>query len=115
MITIETLKNFGANTEDGLGRCFNNEEFYLKLVKTVPAEPNFDQLAAAVESGDMKRAFEHAHALKGVLANLSLTPILNPANEITEHLRAEEDIDYKPLLEEIISKRDELKALCEEV
>ena len=114
MLTIDALKNFGANTEEALGRCFNNEEFYLKLVKTVPAEPNFDQLVLLIENGDLKRAFEHAHALKGVLANLSLTPIYDPANEITERLRGEENIDYKPLLEKMITKRDELKTLCEE-
>ena len=94
-----------------MGRCFGNEEFYLKLVKTVPSEPNFDKLAAAIESDDLKNAFEHAHALKGVLANLSLTPILNPASELTEHLRAEERMDYKPLVDEIMKKRDELKNL----
>ena len=114
MLTIDALKEFGANTEEGMGRCFGNEEFYLKLVKTVPGEPNFGQLEAAIESGDLKKAFEHAHALKGVLANLSLTPISEPASEITEHLRAEEMIDYKPLLDEIIAKRDELKAICED-
>lgn len=114
MLTMDALKNFGANTDEALGRCFNNEEFYLKLVKTVPSEPNFDQLGLAIKSGDLKEAFEHAHALKGVLANLSLTPIYDPANEITERLRAEENIDYKPILDKMMAKRDELKALCEE-
>ena len=54
MITIDALKEFGANTDEGMGRCFGNADFYLKLVKTVPAEPNFDQLIAAIESGDLK-------------------------------------------------------------
>ena len=34
MITVEKLKQFGANTSEGLERCLNNEAFYLKLVVT---------------------------------------------------------------------------------
>ena len=114
MLTIDALNKFGANTQEGMGRCFGNEEFYLKLVKTVPAEPNFDNLSEALKSGDMDKAFEHAHALKGVLANLSLTPIYTPVAEITEKLRAGEKADYDTLLKEVLNKRDELKAICEE-
>lgn len=113
MLSIDALKKFGADTDEGLGRCFNNEEFYLKLVKTVPAEPNFGQLEDAIKKGDLQAAFEYAHALKGVLANLSLNPISKPASEITEHLRAKDEMDYGPLLAEIFKQRDELKKICE--
>ena len=36
MITVDNLKKFGANTEEGIARCMGNEQFYLKLVATVP-------------------------------------------------------------------------------
>ncbi len=114
MLTIDALKEFGANTDEGMKRCFGKEEFYLRLVKTVPNEPAFEQLSTAIDEGDLKKAFEHAHALKGVLANLSLSPLSEPMSEMTEHLRAGEQMDYKPFLDTIISKRDELKAMCEE-
>ena len=32
MITIEALKNAGADVETGLARCMNKEDFYLKLI-----------------------------------------------------------------------------------
>ena len=32
MITIDKLQQFGADTREGLGRCMNNEAFYLRLV-----------------------------------------------------------------------------------
>ena len=35
MLTIEELKKLGADTDDGLQRCMNDEGFYLGLVKTV--------------------------------------------------------------------------------
>ena len=113
MLTIAALQEFGADTAEGLGRCFGNEEFYLNLVRTVPAEQKFDELAKAVEEGDLDAAFEYAHALKGVLTNLSLTPVSEPAIEITELLRARKQMDYKPLVDRLLEKRDVLKTLCE--
>ena len=32
MLTMDALRRFGANTEEGLGRCLNDEGFYLELV-----------------------------------------------------------------------------------
>ena len=113
MLTIEALSEFGANTDEGLGRCFDNEEFYLKLVCAVPDEKSFDALKTALEENDYKAAFEAAHALKGVLSNLSLTSLVTPTSEITENLRMHKEMDYGPLLEQLLSKRDELKKLCE--
>lgn len=114
MLTIETLNAFGANTDEGLGRCFDNEEFYLKLVKSVPDEKSFDTLKNAMDAGDRDAAFEAAHALKGVLSNLSLTSMVEPAVEITENLRAGNDIDYAPLMDRLFKKKEELRAMCEE-
>ena len=114
MLTIEALNAFGADTDEGLGRCFDNEEFYLKLVKVVPDEKSFDALKEALDNGNLAAGFEAAHALKGVLANLSLTALVEPASEITEHLRAGEQMDYAPLMEKLMAKREELRKLCEE-
>ena len=47
-----------------------------------------EKLGAALEAGDVKPAFEAAHSLKGVYANLSLTPVFDPMAELTEILRA---------------------------
>ena len=111
MLTLEALKNFGANTEEGLGRCMGNEALYIRLVGMLANESNFDRLKEAVDAGDLKTAFEAAHALKGVLGNLSLTSIFEPASELTELLRAEKDADYTAYVDEILKKRDELFAL----
>ena len=114
MLTIEQLKEFGANTAEGLERCMNNEAFYLRLVGMAAADANFERLPEAIASGDLGGALEAAHALKGVLANLSLTPILTPAVEITEMLRGRQQADYAPLLEEIRAQREALQALIAE-
>ncbi|SNU07792.1 Hpt domain-containing protein [Lachnospiraceae bacterium] len=111
MITIDALKSFGVDTDEGLTRCMNNEALYLRLVSTVAGEPSFDKLSDAIEAGDLDAAFEAAHALKGVLGNLSITPMYEKAAEITELLRAREDIDYKPLIQDLLQKRDVLGAM----
>lgn len=110
-MTIEQLKAFGANTDEGVSRCVDNEEFYLMMVGKAMEDKNFDKLKEAIDAGDKKSAFEAAHALKGTLGNLSLDPILNPVKEITELLRANTDMDYTSLVDEIMKKKGELEAL----
>ena len=62
-MTIDALRACGVNVEEGLGRCMNNEAFYLRLTGMALADGNFDKLAQAVEKGNYKEAFEAAHAL----------------------------------------------------
>ena len=45
------------------------------------------------------------------MANLALTPILKPVQEITELLRSRTETDYAPLLNEIRTRRESLTAL----
>ena len=113
MLTIDRLQSFGADTNDGLSRCLNNEEMYLRLVDMALHDANFDRLASAVEADDRKAAFEAVHAIKGTMANLSLTPLFQAASEMTELLRAEQDADYPALLSQLLQKRAELLALQE--
>ena len=111
MLTIDSLKQFGADTDDGLARCMGNEGFYFKLIGKVMEDKNFQTLEEAVAVKDLDKAFEAAHSLKGVLGNLALTPIYEPVYEITELLRARQDIDYSGYLKKISDKRAELAEL----
>jgi len=111
MLTIESLRGFGANVDEGLARCMKNESFYLRMVKMACADGNFEKLSQAVEENDLQAAFEAAHALKGVLANLALTPIAAPVSALTELLRAKTPGDYREDVRNILALRDELKAL----
>ena len=114
MLTIETLQAFGADTQEGLARCCNSEALYLRLVRMLPADDNFDALHEAVQAGDLDSAFSAAHALKGILGNLSLTPMFALSSKITELLRVHEDADYPALVAELLSQRNALQALCAE-
>ncbi len=111
MLTVDGLRAFGADTGEGLGRCMNNEAFYLRLVNMALDDQNFSRLEEALKNGDVKAAFEAAHALKGVLANLSLTPLYAPAAEMTEILRAGTDAGCGSLLERLLAQREALAAM----
>lgn len=111
MLTIESLRLFGANVDEGLQRCMNNEPFYLRMVRLACADGNFEKLSRAVEQNDLTAGFEAAHALKGVLANLALTPILKSVSELTELLRAGTPGDYRENVREILAQLEKLKAL----
>lgn len=113
MLTIDAMKDFGCNTAEALGRCMNNEQFYFRLLKMSVNDQNFDKLRDAVNAHDLKASFEAAHALKGSLGNLALTPLFNVASEMTELLRSGTDMDYKPMLDKLLGLRDQLKAIVE--
>lgn len=111
MLTVEALKNLGINTDEGLNRCLNNEAFYLRLVAKCMQDEHFDLLEEAVGQKRLKDAFEHAHSLKGVVGNLSLTTLYEPIAAITELLRAGTNTDYSGYLEKIRTARNAIVAL----
>ena len=101
MLTVQKLRDFGANVDEGMKRCMGREDFYLRLIRMARSDGNMAKLHEAMDKNDLEAGFEAAHALKGVLANLALTPVLAPVSEITELLRARTEMDYQPLLSQI--------------
>ena len=47
MLTIEKLREFGANVDEGMSRCMNNETFYLHLVNMALQDGGFERLRQA--------------------------------------------------------------------
>lgn len=110
-MTLDDLEAYGANTQEGLQRCMGVESLYLRLVESIKTEDGFDRMAQAIDEGRLADAFDAAHALKGVLGNLSLTPLQRPVEEITELLRNQTPADYTTLVEQILAERDRFRAL----
>ena len=111
MITIDNLTELGANVAEGVARCMGKEDFYLKLVNMVVADDGYERLKAAIEAHDLDEAFERAHALKGAVSNVSLTPLLEPISTMTELLRDRSDIDYSDFVDKMFEELDKLRAL----
>lgn len=112
MVTIDKLKDFGADTAEGIARCAGKESLYLRLVGTIPQNKTFAALYDAVSAGDCEAAFQAAHGLKGALGNLSLKPLYEPVLTLTEKLRGGDMHDTELLITEIETKRKELEELC---
>ena len=112
MITLETLAEYGADTKTGLARCMNMQDFYIRLVKMELADGNFEKLSSALAAQNMQEAFEAAHALKGAVGNLALTPLYTPICELTERLRGAsapvKSDDLLPVIQDALAR---LKAL----
>ena len=112
MITIDKLNAYGADTKEGLARCMGMEDFYINLVNMQLDDENFGRLEAALAAGDAAEAFEAAHALKGALGNLALTPLAEPASGITERLRNADAVpDLSDILPAYEKALEELRAM----
>ena len=108
MITVDNLRKFGADVDEGIKRCLDDEDFYLELVQSVIPDTRIDELEGYIGEGDLDKAFEVAHALKGMYGNMSLKPIYEPISEMTEHLRGREKIDYSPFINEARAQKQRL-------
>ena len=113
MLTIEKLNEFGANTDEALERCMNNEQFYIMLVEKALKDDSLERLDTALKNGNLDEGFEIAHSLKGVLSNLSLTPLYDVIFEITELLRSRTEMDYSPYMEKTFELKNKLIELSE--
>ena len=111
MLTLDKLKDYGANVDEALVRCMNKEDFYLMLVNKVLADTRLVQLEGQLGEKDLDAAFETAHALKGMYANLSLDPLTKPVSEMTELLRSRTDTDYSSLLSEAKQQFERLRGM----
>lgn len=112
MFTIAQLEEFGVNTKEGLARCMNKENFYFRMLKMGLSNDSFEKLETALAENNLDAAFEYAHALKGVLGNLAITPIYTPLAEMTELLRAKKESDYMETYKPILELRNKLLALA---
>lgn len=81
------LEENGADVEATLKRFMGNDAIYLKFLGKFPNDPNYANLGANMESENFEEAYKCAHALKGVVGNLGLTPIFDNVSVLVEELR----------------------------
>ena len=84
---LERLADWGCDVAGALDRMADDEGFYLECLHEVAEDPCFEQLEQALAEGNTRGAFDAAHALKGVLANVGLTPMHDQITQIVEPLR----------------------------
>ena len=74
--------------EEGVKRMMNNAKFYLKLLVKFKDETKIDKLETALADGDLEKAYNEAHALKGVAANLSFPELIKQIVELESQIKA---------------------------
>lgn len=84
----EKLVGYGCNIDEAMGRFLNNEAFYEKCFGKFLNDAAFAALGPALEQGNVTESFELAHNLKGVSANMGITPISDIIIGLVEELRA---------------------------
>jgi HPt (histidine-containing phosphotransfer) domain-containing protein len=73
---------------DGVKRVMNNTKLYVKLLTKFRDDTKPDDIEAALQAGDMEKARNAAHTLKGVAANLSLTELFKQCLELETQIKA---------------------------
>jgi len=76
--------------ESAKERFMGNNALFLKFLYEFPNRSLFGDLDNAIKAGDANTAFEVAHTMKGIAANLSLKAIAQPLHEVVEVLRKRE-------------------------
>ncbi|MEG1727607.1 MAG: Hpt domain-containing protein [Acidaminococcaceae bacterium] len=90
MTMLEALTQWGGEVEDALARFDGDEEMYVTCLHIFAKDENFALLGEQMAAGDYEAAFDSAHTLKGVSANLSLTPLYQVICLLVEALRHKE-------------------------
>ncbi len=109
----EKLSAQGCDMEATMVRFLNDEEFYEQCFKKVIDDKDFDELKTALDNHDTVKAFECAHTLKGVIANMGLAPMSGVIHRIVEPLRRNEEDGVLKEYEELIKLREEYKTMVE--
>ena len=100
---FEELREWNCDVDGALARFLDDTELYLTCLDTVVTDKAFGILGEALVDRDVSLAFDSAHTLKGVFANMGLTPMFRIVECIVEPLRDGmiDDLmnDYHRLLE----------------
>lgn len=99
-LCIELVEN-GVDIERVMERFMGNEALYIKFLKRFAEEDkSFQNMQEYFKKEEYGEAFQAAHTLKGLLANLGLDDIMHSVAAITEKLRTGSLEGTKELMEQ---------------
>lgn len=91
----DTLTAYGVNLEEIMDRFVDDIDLYKDCLIQFSQDPSFYALKKAINEKNYTEAFDQAHTMKGVSANLGLVKLYDAICEIVEPLRHQ---DYANLL-----------------
>jgi len=75
------------DVETGLGRVRGNKALYGRMLQLFLSSAEFDALEANLAEGDLAKAGEVAHAIKGMTGNLGLEKLFTLSSGLVTQLR----------------------------
>lgn len=106
-ILLDKMAAWGCDTKGAMERLCGNEMMYDKFIKTVMADEGFISLRNLLTEEKYEEAFAVAHTLKGVTANMGVTPLLQEVSVMVEKLRAKDYTGWEEICEVIEDKYKE--------
>lgn len=107
---IEALGRWGCDIEDAM-ELMEDEDFYIECAEAIAKDPAFGKLKKYMEEKSYEEAFEYAHQLKGVLANVRLTPMYKKTDEIVKQFKAGSCENLMPKVEELLKMKEKLEEI----
>lgn len=102
---------YGADVPAALNRLLDDAQLYERCVTAFTQDAGFAALQKAIADADYNEAFVQAHTLKGVAANLSLTPLLLAVSDLVEALRAQNYSALDTQCAAVLAQQQSLAAL----
>ena len=82
MLTMDALKEYGADTQAGLARCLNDEALYLGLVEMLMNDQRFEDMCMVTEALSIRHALHEAYALWETASGLALRPLADQLEQM---------------------------------
>lgn len=83
----DILRSKGVDVDKALERMKGNKDAYRSFLVEFFNDSDFDALKESLEANNVLDAFEYAHGLKGMAANLGLNAVYQPLSKLVEILR----------------------------
>ncbi len=107
---ISELGELGVNTNDAMQRFMGNEALYERMLKKLPPVVAQQEVMKYLEEGDYETALVNAHTLKGVMGNLSVTPLFDAYTDIVAFLRENAPEKAKERMQGVLDVQEKVVA-----
>lgn len=105
----------GIDIEGMYKRLPGMDSLIQRLLLKFPNEQCYSDLLEAMEQQDYRRAFEHAHNLKGVSANLEMHPLFEHVSSLVEMLRVEGNATVPEMEKELEEIKKDYETVTETI
>ena len=110
---MDQLRLWGCDMDGALERVADDRELLISCMEMFREDPGFAALEEALNNKDYSTAFDAAHTLKGVAANLGLTPLYQAAGTLVEPLRRGQYAQLEQLYQGFVIVRDQFFSIID--